>query len=78
MDEIKLLITSATMEVEKDEKISSSFSLLQKQLKQVDNKIAEFESIKSTILDTMKMLETCKKCSQKECPANCPNKKAIF
>lgn len=78
LEEIKLLLNSALTGKEKSEKISSSFFLLQKQLEQVNNKIAELGNIKSSILEALSMLEACKNCEQQECSSKCPNQKAIF
>jgi len=78
LEEIKRLLETAGKGKDKQQKISGSSNLLQKQLAEVENRIGEFENLKENILEAMSMLESCKKCKEEKCPSICPNQKAIY
>ena len=58
------------------QRIMASYSLLEKQLKKIKDKISELEVSKASIENGMEALNVCKECSREICLPTCSNKKA--
>lgn len=78
LEEIDELFKGTEIGESKKQKIDSSYSLLQKQLEQINKKITELENSKNSISTAIEALETCKSCSQETCPTTCSNRKALL
>ncbi len=78
LDEILRLIDLPEDGLSKSERISSSLSLLQKQLDQVESKMKHLEAIKKDIKEAIKLLHECDKCQKEGCLSGCPNREALI
>ena len=78
LEEIQVLIDSSEPGESKMQRIRASYSLLEKQLKKIEDKISELEVSKASIEKGMEALNVCKECSQEVCLPVCSNKKALL
>lgn len=78
LEEILRLLSSSEGSQNKAEKISTSLSILEKQLEQVENKIKEMDAIKQDIKEAIKLLHECDSCRRDGCLSGCPNMKVLI
>ncbi|MFZ3101695.1 MAG: MerR family transcriptional regulator [Desulfitobacteriaceae bacterium] len=78
LDEIFCLLSSSEGDHNKSEKISSSLTLLQTQLDQVEEKMKQLETIKKDIEEAVKLLQECSDCQKGNCNKGCPNREALI
>ena len=78
LNEILQLLSSSKGSQNKLDKITSSLALLQKQLKQVENKMKELEDIKKDLNHAVQLLNDCSNCQTENCLQACPNKDALI
>lgn len=78
LEEIQVLIDNSEPGESKMQRIKASYSLLEKQLKKIEDKISELEVSKTSIEKGMEALNVCKECSLEICLPACSNKKALL
>jgi len=78
LEEIHALFDSSEPGENKIQRIIASYTLLEKQLKKIEDKISELEVSKANIEKGMEALRVCKECSREICPSTCNNKKALL
>lgn len=78
LEEIQTLILGSQPGETKSEKIHANYSMLENQLKKINDKIAELKMAKELIEKGLASLDTCKKCHLETCEPSCKNKKAYL
>ncbi|OLN28672.1 Regulatory protein, MerR [Desulfosporosinus metallidurans] len=78
LEEIHALIDSSEPGESKMQRIMASYSLFEKQLKKIEDKISELEVSKANIEKGMEALNVCKECSREICLPTCSNKKSLL
>ena len=78
LEEILELIDVSKGHGSKSEIIQGSLALLQRQLEQVDNKMAKLAGIKKEIKEAISLLHECNNCTKEQCLNGCPNREALI
>ncbi|WP_459999837.1 helix-turn-helix domain-containing protein [Paradesulfitobacterium aromaticivorans] len=78
LEEIQTLILGSQPRETKSQRIHASYSMLENQLKKINDKITDLQKAKEIIEKGLKALDICKKCSLETCEPSCKNKKAYL
>ncbi len=78
LEEIKTLILGSQPGETKSQRIDASYSMLENQLKKINDKITELLKSKVIIEKGLEALDTCKRCSLETCEPSCKNKRAYL
>ena len=78
LEEIQTLSLGSQPGETKSQRLNASYSMLENQLKKINDKITELQMAKEIIEKGLEALDTCKKCHLETCEPSCKNKKAYL